>query len=172
MLDIAVAYNRFKFLGLEFLTWLWFSIDTDTGSPPETKNLSIGNRIVLENRQNNRIESLMIKGDDAGLEEGLLALRKGAVVTEINIVYTEGNNHKWQFLLKGEGLTIHQIKHPDIGTMESSEDLDAFLFEKTHHYQKILDLLDTLFSAFILLRLSEQWSTRVVSDMKRWISQS
>ena len=29
MLDVAVAYNRFKFLGDEFLTWLWFIIEQD-----------------------------------------------------------------------------------------------------------------------------------------------
>ena len=28
MLDVAVAYNRYKFIGEEFLTWLWFLIDT------------------------------------------------------------------------------------------------------------------------------------------------
>ena len=32
MLDIAVAYNRYKFLGNEFLTWLWFMIETDESS--------------------------------------------------------------------------------------------------------------------------------------------
>ena len=29
MLDVSVAYNRYKFLGHEFLTWLWFMIETD-----------------------------------------------------------------------------------------------------------------------------------------------
>ena len=28
MLDIAVAYNRYKFIGNEYLTWLWFVIET------------------------------------------------------------------------------------------------------------------------------------------------
>ena len=27
MLDIAVSYNRYKFIGHEFLTWLWFVMD-------------------------------------------------------------------------------------------------------------------------------------------------
>lgn len=169
MLDIAAAYNRFKFLGFEFLTWLWFSIDADNSTLPVIGALSIGNRVVLENRQNNRTESLTIKGDDAGLEEGLLALKKGALVTEINLVYREGQNNKWQFSLKGENLSIQQIKHPDTGSMETAEDMDALVFEKAHHYNKIIGLIDTLFSEFIRLRISDAWSTDIVLQIKNWI---
>jgi hypothetical protein len=27
MLDVSVSYNRYKFLGHEFLTWLWFLME-------------------------------------------------------------------------------------------------------------------------------------------------
>jgi len=89
MLDVAVSYNRYKFLGYEYLTWLWFLIENNQdkiGEPDrEPLSLQIGNRVVLENRQKDAVESITIKGDDAGLEEGILALRKGAVVTELNL---------------------------------------------------------------------------------------
>jgi len=170
MLDIAVAYNRFKFLGFEFLTWLWFLIDTDADEISEIRNLSIGNRIVLENRHDNKVETLTIKGDDAGLEEGLLALKKGGLVTEINLIYREGQNNKWQFSLKGENLAVQQIKHPDIGSIESSEDVDAFVFEKAHHYNKIITFIDILFSEFMTLRISDEWSDGAVIKMKKWIN--
>lgn len=29
MLDVSVSYDRYKFLGYEFLTWLWFLIEKD-----------------------------------------------------------------------------------------------------------------------------------------------
>jgi hypothetical protein len=54
MLDVAVAYNRFKFLGDEFLTWLWFIIEQDPAilrsMDPDLTSFEIGNRIVLEKR--------------------------------------------------------------------------------------------------------------------------
>ena len=81
MLDVAVSYNRYKFLGYEFLTWLWFTIDKDSNHLTEIFQkpitLQIGNRITLENRQNQAVETVTIKGDEAGLEEGMLALQKG-----------------------------------------------------------------------------------------------
>ena len=71
MLDVAVAYNRFKFLGDEFLTWLWFWIENDTGGSADDPkaDLRIGNRLVLENRAHDRKESITITGDDAGRRE-------------------------------------------------------------------------------------------------------
>lgn len=81
MLDVAVSYNRFKFLGHEFLTWLWYSIENEPdilkNSENESVSLEIGNRIVLENRIGDSMETITIKGDDAGLEEGMLSLEKG-----------------------------------------------------------------------------------------------
>ena len=57
MLDIAVAYNRYKFLGNEFLTWLWFIIETDQNRlrqyDSDLVSLNIGSRMVLENTRNN-----------------------------------------------------------------------------------------------------------------------
>ena len=53
MLDVAVAYNRYKFLGEEFLTWIWYVIEKNQNLlksfDPDFVALEIGNRIVLEN---------------------------------------------------------------------------------------------------------------------------
>jgi len=54
MLDIATAYNKYIFLGNEFLTWIWFLIETDQDISAmlpsrEPVSLEIGNSIVLEN---------------------------------------------------------------------------------------------------------------------------
>ena len=166
MLDIAVAYNRFKFLGFEFLTWLWYSIDGIDDKNSLIRSLTIGNRIVLENRKNNRIETITIKGDDAGLEEGLIALQKGAYVTEINLLYHEEEN-RWQFTLKGDSLSIHSIKHPDIGFYDPGENKDAYLFEKTYHYNKVVEIIDQLFTVFIKSRLDDNWTKTVVPKLKK-----
>ena len=67
MLDIAVAYNRFKFLGDEFLTWLWFIIEQDPAvlrsADPDLTSFEIGNRIVLEKKRKKTSERITIKGE-------------------------------------------------------------------------------------------------------------
>src|SRR4030043_36420 len=89
MLDVSVSYNRYKFIGHEFLTWLWFLIEKNPDIlkqlNPDLVSLEIGNRVMLENTTRDSLETITIKGDDAGMEEGILALKKGAVVTELNL---------------------------------------------------------------------------------------
>lgn len=171
MLDVAVAYNRFRFVGDEFLTWLWFVIDHQperlTNVDKDLTALEVGNRIVLENHQRESVEKITIKGDQAGLEEGLLALQKGALVTEINLVYRAADK-KWQFNLKGESLNISGFKIPDVARPQTREDLEGFILEKIYLYGQVAAFVETIFNAFIHLRLSNQWTRTVVPAMQNW----
>ncbi len=172
MLDVAVSYNRYKFLGYEYLTWLWFVIEKDEDRikrlEKESVSLQIGNRIVLENRQKDTVESITIKGDDADLEEAMLALRKGAVVTELNLSYKTGDQ-EWRFTIKAESLNITGLKCPQTGSVDSEEDLEGAVLEKVYLYDKALQLTDNLFKQFMTLRVLEDWDKKVVPLMRKWI---
>src|SRR4030042_4503890 len=98
MLDVSVSYNRYKFIGHEFLTWLWFLIEKNPDLlkqlNPDLVSLEIGNRVMLENSTRDSLETITIKGDDAGMEEGILAVKKGAVVTELD-PHAQWGELKW-----------------------------------------------------------------------------
>jgi hypothetical protein len=172
MLDIAVAYNRYKFMGNEFLTWLWYTIDTNPSffqTVDETiLSLNIGNRIVLENNINDTSEIITIKGDDAGLEEGLLSLRKGAVVIEINLV-CKAENQEWKFTLKGESLSFSGLKVPETGPMESKDEVEGIVLEKIYLFEKAVNLVNHLFNHFLKLRSTLDWNEQTVVQIRKWI---
>ncbi len=171
MLDIAVAYNRYRFLGNEFLTWIWFIIENEEKTiqqcDPEALSLDIGNRMVLEHRWANGMETVSIKGDAAGLEEGLLALSKGALVTEINLIYKSGSL-QWQFSLKGESLNFAGLKLPETAAAEQSDDMEGIVLEKLYLYEKPFKFIDELYRSFIGIRLSEKWQP-TMTRMKKWV---
>jgi len=173
MLDVAISYSRYKFIGYEFLTWLWFVMENQPQLLRQVDNelvsLDVGNRMVLENNRNEDVQSVTIKGDPAGLEEGLLALRKGAVVTELKLVYKAGNN-EWRFGLKGESLNMSSLKPPPVGTVERSEDVEGAVLEKVFLYEKIFSLVNNIYKAFIQLRVSDRWDTETVPSIRKWIS--
>ncbi|MHC4710538.1 MAG: hypothetical protein ACYTA3_08960 [Planctomycetota bacterium] len=175
MLDVAVAYNRYKFLGDEFLTWLWFVIEQDPaifkGMDPDLTSFEIGNRIVLEKRKKESIERITIKGENANFEEGMLALNKGALVAELNLV-CRTIEEKWQFTLKGESLNLSGFKTPKITPLESPDDLEGAILEKVFLYDKILQFLEKLYKYFIKLRTSNNWQSRVVPLIKKWVHSS
>ena len=172
MLDISIAYNRYKFLGYEFLTWIWFLTENDhnrlEGVEKEPFCLEIGNRIVLENMHNNTVETITIKGDDAGLEEGILALRKGAVVTEMNLV-CKVSDQKWQFTVKGESFNMASLNLPHTGRIETQKDIEGAVIEKVYLYERVFQVIDDLFKQFITLRVSNDWGKNVVPQIKQWI---
>ena len=172
MLDVAVAYDRYQFLGEEFLTWLWFSIENDQDQmkkfDPDFVALEIGNRIVFENRRKDSKERITIKGDGAGLEEGILTLEKGAMVTELNVVY-KSVELSWQFTLKGESLNFSSLNLPPIALPESDEDMEGFVLEKIYLYDKVLVFFNNIFAHFVKTRLSNSWQTKVVSEIRNWI---
>ena len=141
MLDIAVAYRRYQFIGDEFLTWLWYTIEQDT---------------------------LLLKRN---MDEGLLALKKGAMVTEINLVYRSGDQ-EWRFNLKGESLNLSSLRVPETGRIESREDIEGAVIEKTYLYDKIINLINALFKYFIKLRVSNEWSAKIVPGIRKWILSS
>ncbi|HUV79166.1 MAG TPA: hypothetical protein VMW06_14040 [Desulfobacterales bacterium] len=171
MLDVAIAYRRYQFLGNEFLTWLWFMIETDQNSlrqyDPDLISLNIGSRLVLENTRNNAKETITIKGDEANLEEGLVALKKGAVVTEMHLSY-KSVGQDWLFSLKGESLNISNLKLPETGPVETPEDLEGVVIEKAYLLEKVIGLVNNLFSHFIKLRVSDTWRNQTVSQIRKW----
>jgi hypothetical protein len=175
MLDIAVAYNRYKFFGYEFLSWLWFAIERSPGSlaptSGESGSIAIGNRIVLENFTKDQTESITIKGDDLNLDAARLSLKNGALVTEINLVY-KSNAQEWLFTLKGESFSITNLKTPQRGPVDTLEDTEGAVLEKVYLLEQILKYLDFLFKKFIKVRLSPAWKQTILPELKKWVSDS
>ena len=172
MLDIAIAYNRYRFLGNEYLTWLWFTLENEreilNQFDKDITNLEIGNRLVLENRHGESLETITIKGDEAGLEEGILALKKGALVNDLNLLYRCGDQ-TWQYNIKGESLNISNLKTPVSGKIENKEDMEGAVLEKIYLYDKIVDFVERSFLYFIQTRLSENWEKKDVPKIKVWL---
>ncbi len=172
MLDVSVSYNRYKFLGHEFLTWLWFMIETNPERFKETlsklDSLHIGNRIKLENNRNRMLETITIKGDEAGLEEGILALRKGAVVTELNLACII-NDYTWQFTIKGDSFHLTDLRTPSTGPMEAQTDIEGKVLEKAYLYEEVMRCIDNLYRIYLEERLSPTWNQRAIPKIKAWI---
>jgi hypothetical protein len=170
MLDLSLAYHRYSFLGCEFLLWLWFC-SSKSGSytlfNDKKESIEIGNKIVLERKINNSIEKLTIKGEEVGLEEAIISLKKGSIVKELNFLYKK-EDKEWSFTLTGESLSLSNLKVPDIGFIESKKDVDGFFIEKMYLYNSIYSLIDTLFKKYILLRISDDWK-KTSLDLKKWI---
>ena len=174
MLDIATGYNKYKFLGNDFLTWLWYLIENDIkikeliNSEYNIITFQIGNSIVLENSLGDKLkEKISIKGDEAGLEEGKTALKKGAVVTSINLIL-EIDNEEYKFSIKGESLNITGFKTPSFKT-ENNEEIEGAILEKAFFCEKIYNFIDALFNKFIEKRSTNTFKDKDIHEIRKWI---
>ena len=174
MLDIATGYNKYKFLGNDFLTWIWYLIENNINinelidSEYQTIILQIGNSIVLENSLGDKSkEKISIKGDEAGLEEGKTALKKGAVVTHINLLLTI-DAEEFRFSIKGESINITGFKTPSLKS-EKKDDLEGDILEKAFFTEKICNFIDSLFIKFIERKSSDTFRNIDIHEIKKWI---
>ncbi len=176
MLDIATAYNKYTFLGNEFLTWIWFLIEKDQDiaaimASKEPVSLEIGNSIVLENNLGDKSkEKITIKGDKAGLEEGTTALKKGALVTQLNLLCKMGEEEEYKFTIRGESFNITGLKTPSTQTTKSEEELEGMVLEKAYLLLKVTGVIDTLFLKYIEQRISDDWKTKGLQQINNWIN--
>jgi len=174
MLDIATAYNKYKFLGNDYLTWIWFLIETDQNissllNYKDMITLTVGNSIVLENKLgNNSKEKITIKGDQAGLEEGTTALKKGAWVTQINLI-CKINEDEFKFTIKGESLNITGLKSPKTRLSKNEDEIEGLVLEKSFFCFQIFEVIDTLFLKYLEKRTSDNWNNKELQDIKNWV---
>ncbi|MCA1793554.1 MAG: hypothetical protein LC660_06705 [Desulfobacteraceae bacterium] len=176
MLDIATAYNKYGFLGNDFLTWLWFMIETDQDitraiGSKDPVTLEIGNSLVLENTLGDKSkEKITIKGDRAGLEEGTTALKKGAKVTEMNLICKLGEEEEYKFTIKGESFNITGLKTPTAGRDGSDDEIEGMVLEKALLLFRVTRVIDTLFFTYLDQRISDDWKNKGLTQMRTWIN--
>mgnify|MGYP000586755269 CR=1 FL=1 len=174
MLDIATSYNKYKFLGNEFLTWIWFLIETQENISSLIHSsypisIEIGNSINLENHLGDKsTEQISIKGDQAGLEEGTTALKKGAWVTQINLIL-KIDQEEYKLTLKGESLNITGLKPPKTETTKREDEIEGMVLEKTYFCFGVVDVIDTLFLKYIEQRTSDTWHDKELKEIRKWV---
>jgi len=172
MLDISVAYSRFRFIGQEFLTWLWYLISTggytDILDKDSNISLALGDRMVLENRHSKDIEIITIKGNQADMKEGVVALTKGALVAELGLVI-HVDDQPWKLILKGENLGMTNLKTPATGHPETADDLEGAVLEKAYLYETAFNITEQLYYTFIKQRISNDWDNQIKTKIKTWI---
>jgi|GEM_PF-137044 len=178
-IDMATAFNRYQFLGHEFILWLWYLSskapqlldDIDTGHSVE---ITFGDSITVEVKGTRFPEKLTIKGMDAGFEEAFIALAKGGAIIQANMVITVSRpeqEQEFQFTLIGESLTVNGLKcHPGVeSSSKDSDELEGAVIEMHYLTGIFFSSLDDLYRDFIDRRLASSWGSHL-SGIRQWVS--
>jgi hypothetical protein len=177
-MDFLDILREKAFLGREFLTWLWFKSDRFGGriEIPGKKVIEVFflDRMTLDLSESESPETVVLKGGQSELREGLAALKEGKKIEEARISVRETEND-FTMVLKGTWFCFGSFRTPPILPPDGSESDDgregAFL-EKVYLIEEGLATVDALFEYFLQLRISDKWELIELPELRKWIETS
>lgn len=170
-MDILKTLEEKAFWGHEFLTWLWFRIESSggvlqvPGLGPVT--LWIEDRMVLGSLDTESKENILKEGDVSRSGEAATALKVGKKLQEARFGLIR-EDREYRLLLRGDTLDFPGIAVPKV-LAEEGDDWHATALVRLGHVNECLAVVDALFAEFAALRISAEWPDRVVPAMARWI---
>jgi len=148
-------------LGQEFLTWLWYKSDTQPNSFRDPANVPfqviMEHRVVVQGGEGDKLETASVSGTLSPLREARFGLATGKKVTRATL-RLEQDGLRWQLSLKAEDFAVSGLKMPKTERGDTDDDPDALLLERMYLLERCMALLDSLFAAFLHLRLNPQWA--------------
>ncbi len=164
--DLATLVEQNRFLGREFLLWLWFESEIyETHLRPskgESCSLWIETQITLANEaEEARIKSAM----PAATPEAKQALRQGKLPKQARIRAILGD-HEMSWVMKADELAIGALKIPT--ELNAKDDKYEALYERMRLAEELEAVLEALWSDFLALRLSSTWTEGLMPLLASW----
>lgn len=173
-IDIATAFNRYSFLGGEFLLWLWWASENTPGTvnnavfPNEKVSFDFAGGITIENEKPKSI--ITIKSEDSDHKTAAIAISDGGRIKEIGFDLSIGESG-YSFSITSEDLAVKISKAPSTGPANAPDEIEGAVLEKIYLLQKFFECLDVLHSEFIKIRVTAAWGNKVVPLIIRWLSE-
>ena len=174
-MDLVDLIVEKRFLGQEFLTWLWYKSDERGGTVflPGTGNIQlvIEKHMLLEYGEGESFEKIVCQGLQAELNEARTGLRMGKKLEQTRIHLVQGE-YEWFLTLKGSLLEFRNVKPPKTMTgAEESDDPDAVegrLLDRIGLLETVTRTIDSLFRMFLDVRTGPDWQEEL-EKVSKWI---
>jgi recombination associated protein RdgC len=170
-MDLVDIISEKKFLGQEFLTWLWYK---GAILLPEAGDIQVvfEKHMLLESGEGESQESLICKGLQTELQEARTGLLMGKKLEKARIYLAKGD-YEWRFSLSATLFEFRNVSLPK--TVSASEDSsdpvawEAKVLERVGMSEEAMHTIDELFRLFLKIRISSGWSQEKLG-LKAWIA--
>lgn len=166
-MDLVDRIETTRFLGNEFLLWLWFAGDVTEGKIETTHGVvevSLETQLKLTDPLSER-ESIVMRGDDPfGSAEADQALRSGKLPSKALLRVKHGEA-EWLLTLDAPSLGLSGIKLPAL----LDQSTDDPLFERMRLLEQIDELIHELYGTFLSVRLAPSWQQEMLPALRKWI---
>ncbi len=175
-MDLVDLIAEKRFLGQEFLTWLWYKSDERGGSiylPGAGGDILLifEKHLLLEYGEGEAFEKLICQGLQAELQEARTGLAMGKKLEQARILLRRGD-YEWKFTLKGSMMEYRSVRLPKtMSQTEESEDpaaVEGMLLERIGLIEELVRTIDGLFRMFLALRTGNDWPGEL-GRVREWI---
>jgi hypothetical protein len=168
-MDLVDRIETTRFLGSEFVLWLWFSQDSLDGllkiPALGAIEVTLGTQLMLADPLTPK-ESVHVRGQDpCGSSEAEQALHQGKLPRKVGLRFTFEQND-WVFTLDAATLDLSGVKLPAL----LSEGEEEHFYERMRLFEQMHDLVRALYSRFLSVRLSPAWDSDVAPSIRLWLS--
>ncbi|MEN8140968.1 MAG: hypothetical protein ABFR97_07055 [Thermodesulfobacteriota bacterium] len=176
-MDLVDLIAEKRFLGQEFLSWLWYKSEERGGTVllPESGEdiqLVFEKHLLLEYGEGEEREKVVCQGLQAELKEARTGLRQGKKLEQARIHLVRGE-YEWHMTIKASLLEYRSVKVPKTmaGAEEGDDDeaVEGRLLDRIGLLETVYRSMDELLAQFIRLRIGGQWPEEL-ARLRAWIN--
>lgn len=169
-MDLINRINYTRFLGREFLTWLWYRSDTREGIfdvASGAVEVWFDAKLTLEAMGDVKEQNVCKSENPTETDEARAALLSGKQVAEARLRVIR-DQKQWTMTVKADSLALSQVKIPALLSRDDEEQL----YERFYLMEELEDLFADLYREFITLRLEDDAWRDEIHAIRAWVHQA
>lgn len=176
-MDLVDLIQEKRFLGQEFLTWLWWKSE-ERGGSVEIDGFGdilvvFEKHMLLEFGEGETNEKLICTGLQTELQEARTGLRMGKKLEQARIQLTKGD-YEFNFTLAAALMEFRNVKLPktaqsEEGASDTPEETEGMILERVFLFEELINTVNELFRMFLERRVNPGWSEEL-GVVREWVS--
>jgi len=177
-MDLVDLIAEKRFLGQEFLTWLWWKSEERGGVvalPGEGDVVVVFEKhMLLEYGEGDSNESLICRGLQTELQEARTGLVMGKKLEQARIKLAF-NDYEWNFTMAAALMEFRNVKLPktggESGNENDPEEREGMILERIYLFEELIRMVLGLFRIFLQLRVSPEWRDELLK-VREWVNRA
>lgn len=173
-MDIVDLIQDKRFIGQEFLAWLWFKSEERGGSVelPGTGDITVifEKHMLLEYGEGESNEKVICRGLQTELREAKTGLSLGKKPEQARILLIKGD-YEFGVTLAAALLEFRNVRLPKtVDSSDESDDPEAVegrILERIALFEELSNLVNDLFRMFLEIRSGDQWTSEL-AKIQKW----
>lgn len=177
-MDLVDLIEEKKFLGQEFLAWLWYKSEERGGAVdiPGTGDVLVvfEKHMLLEFGEGESSEKVICRGLQTELKEARAGLMMGKKPEQARIRIARGD-YEFNVTMTAATLEFRNIRLPKtVASADEGDDpesIEGRILDRISLFEELSSLINDLFRMFISLRASDEWPEEL-QKVRQWVHQS